>query len=241
MRERAAGLLMLKELRALGRLTERPEKPYVAVLGGAKVSDKIDVVEALLNVVDTLAIGGAMANTFLAAQGKNMQKSLVETDKLPLARTILSKAESRGVGLLLPVDLVVAASPEMNDGAPDRLTVPADAVPEGMMALDIGPKTVELFAGPIRKAKNVFWNGPMGLFETRAFSKGTFEIARVMSGAPGFTVVGGGDSAAAVKQAGEEIEKGFDHISTGGGAALELIEGKKLPGVEALRTAEVAE
>jgi phosphoglycerate kinase len=237
LRERAAGLLLLKELRALARLTERPEKPYVAVLGGAKVSDKIDVVEALLNVVDTLCIGGAMANTFLAAQGKNMQKSLVETDKLPLARTILSKAESRGVALLLPVDVVVAPSVDAASGQ----VVPVDAVPEGAMALDIGPKTIALFAKPIREAKTVFWNGPMGLFETPAFSAGTFEIARVMSGVSGFTVVGGGDSAAAIKQAGEEIAKGFDHISTGGGASLELIEGKRLPGVEALRSAEVAE
>jgi len=236
-RERGAGLLMLKELKALGRLTDRPEKPYVAVLGGAKVSDKIDVVEALLGVVDMLIIGGAMANTFLAAQGKNMQKSRIEEDKLPLARTILSKAEARGVEILLPVDAVVAPSIDATSGEVARV----DAIPEGTMALDIGPATIELFSKPIRKAKTVFWNGPMGLFETPAFSKGTFEIARVMSAAPGFTVVGGGDSAAAVKQAGEEIARGFDHISTGGGASLELLEGKKLPGVEALRTAEVAE
>ena len=236
-RERGAGLLMLKELKALGRLTDRPEKPYVAVLGGAKVSDKIDVVEALLGLVDMLIIGGAMANTFLAAQGKNMQKSRIEDDKLPLARTILSKAEARGVEILIPVDAVVASSIESTSGEVARV----DAIREGTMALDIGPATIELFSKPIRKAKTVFWNGPMGLFETPAFSKGTFEIARVMSAAPGFTVVGGGDSAAAVKQAGEEIARGFDHISTGGGASLELLEGKKLPGVEALRTAEVAE
>ncbi|HSN98941.1 MAG TPA: phosphoglycerate kinase [Candidatus Nanopelagicales bacterium] len=237
MRERAAGLLMLKELRALGKLTERPEKPYIAVLGGAKVSDKIDVVEALLNVVDTLAIGGAMANTFLAAQGKDMKKSRIEEDKLPLARTILSKAENRGVQILLPVDVVVASSLDAEAGSP----VSVDAVPDGAMALDIGPKTIELFGEPIRKAKTVFWNGPMGLFETPAFSKGTFEIARIMSAAPGFTVVGGGDSASAVKLAGEDVAQGFNHISTGGGASLELVEGKKLPGVEALRSAEVGE
>lgn len=237
MRERGSGLLLLKELTALGRLIDRPEKPYVAVLGGAKVSDKIDVVEALLGVVDTLIIGGAMANTFLAAQGKSMQKSRIEEDKLPLARTILSKAEGRGVTLLLPVDAIVAAGIDATIGE----VAPVDAIPEGTMALDIGPKTIELFARPIQKAKTVFWNGPMGLFETPAFSKGTFELARVMSAASGFTVVGGGDSAAAVKQAGEEIARGFNHISTGGGASLELIEGKKLPGVEALRTAEVTE
>ncbi|WP_437673384.1 phosphoglycerate kinase [Sorangium sp. So ce131] len=236
-RERAAGLLLLKELKALSRLIDRPEKPYVAVLGGAKVSDKIDVVEALLNVVDTLCIGGAMANTFLAAQGKNVQKSRIEEDKLPLARTIMSKARDRGIQLLLPVDVVVASGIDATQGTPAS----ADAIPEGTMALDIGPRSVELFGAAIEKAKTVFWNGPMGLFETPAFSKGTFDVARIMSNAPGFTVVGGGDSAAAVKVAGEDIARGFNHISTGGGASLELIEGKKLPGVEALRSAEVSE
>ncbi|WP_437722701.1 phosphoglycerate kinase [Sorangium sp. So ce861] len=236
-RERAAGLLLLKELKALTRLTDRPEKPYVAVLGGAKVSDKIDVVEALLNVVDTLCIGGAMANTFLAAQGKNVQKSRIEEDKLPLARTIMSKARDRGIQLLLPVDAVVASGIDATQGE----AASVDAIPEGTMALDIGPRSVELFGKAIEKAKTVFWNGPMGLFETPAFSKGTFDVARIMSGASGFTVVGGGDSAAAVKHAGEQIAQGFDHISTGGGASLELIEGKRLPGVEALRSAEVSE
>ncbi len=236
-RERAAGLLLLKELKALTRLTDRPEKPYVAVLGGAKVSDKIDVVDALLNVVDTLCIGGAMANTFLAAQGKNVQKSRIEEDKLPLARTIMSKARDRGIQLLLPVDAVVASSIDATEGEPASV----DAIREGTMALDIGPRSIELFGKAIEKAKTVFWNGPMGLFETPAFSRGTFDVARIMSGASGFTVVGGGDSAAAVKQAGEQIAQGFDHISTGGGASLELIEGKRLPGVEALRSAEVSE
>ncbi|WP_437632221.1 phosphoglycerate kinase [Sorangium sp. So ce854] len=236
-RERAAGLLLQKELKALSRLVDRPEKPYVAVLGGAKVSDKIDVVEALLNVVDTLCIGGAMANTFLAAQGKNVQKSRIEEDKLPLARTIMSKARDRGIQLLLPVDVVVASSIDATQGEPASV----DAIPEGTMALDIGPRSVELFGKAIEKAKTVFWNGPMGLFETPAFSRGTFDVARIMSSAPGFTVVGGGDSAAAVKVAGEEIARGFNHISTGGGASLELIEGKRLPGVEALRSAEVSE
>jgi len=237
MRERAAGFLLKKELESLSRLTDRPQKPYVAVLGGAKVSDKIDVVEALLNVVDTLAIGGAMANTFLKAQGKDMANSRVEEDKLPLARTILQKAQSRGVSVLLPVDVVVAAGLDAASGE----TVDVNQVPSGTMALDIGPKTVALFTKTLDKAKTVFWNGPMGLFETPAFSQGTFELAKRMSTMSGFTVVGGGDSAAAVKQAGEEIAKGFDHISTGGGASLELIEGKKLPGVEALRSAEVSE
>jgi phosphoglycerate kinase len=236
MRTRGAGFLLKKELTSLTKLVDRPEKPYVAVLGGAKVSDKIDVVEALLGVVDSLAIGGAMANTFLAAQGKNMQKSRVEEDKLALARTILAKARDKGVTVLLPVDVVVASGLDATSGE----TVAADAVPEGTMALDIGPKSVELFAKAVEKAKTVFWNGPMGLFETAAFSRGTMDLAARMSKASGFTVVGGGDSASAVKQAGDEIAKGFKHISTGGGASLELIEGKKLPGVEALRYAEGA-
>ncbi|APR82137.1 Phosphoglycerate kinase [Minicystis rosea] len=236
MRVRGAGFLLKKELESLSRLTERPEKPYVAVLGGAKVSDKIDVVEALLGVVDTLAIGGAMANTFLAAQGKNMQKSRVEEDKLALARTILQKARDKGVEVLLPVDVVVASGLDATSGE----GVSADRVPEGTMALDVGPRTVDLFSKAVEKAKTVFWNGPMGLFETPAFADGTMGLARRMSKAPGFTVVGGGDSAAAVKQAGEEVAKGFKHISTGGGASLELIEGKKLPGVEALRYSEGA-
>ncbi|MDI3288129.1 phosphoglycerate kinase [Polyangium sp. 15x6] len=236
-RDRAAGLLMLKELRSLARLLDRPEKPYVAVLGGAKVSDKIAVVESLLNVVDTLCIGGAMANTFLAAQGKKVAASKIEDDKLPLARTILHKARERGATVLLPVDVVVAKSLDAASGT----AVSVDAIPDGTMALDIGPKTVELFGNAIQRAKTVFWNGPMGLFESKAFSSGTFELARIMSRAEGFTVVGGGDSAAAVRAAGEEIAKGMDHISTGGGAALELIEGRKLPGVEALRSAVAEE
>ena len=236
-RDRGAGLLMLKELRSLARLLDRPEKPYVAVLGGAKVSDKIAVVESLLNTVDTLCIGGAMANTFLAALGKKVAASKIEDDKLPLARTILQKARDRGASVLLPVDVVVAKGLDAESGTPASV----DAIPDGTMALDIGPKTVELFGNAIDRAKTVFWNGPMGLFESKAFSNGTFEIARIMSRAAGFTVVGGGDSAAAVRAAGEEIAKGMDHISTGGGAALELIEGRKLPGVEALRSAVAEE
>jgi phosphoglycerate kinase len=232
MRDRAGGYLLKKELTSLARLTDKPEKPYVAVLGGAKVSDKIDVVEALLGVVDTLAVGGAMANTFLASQGKKMQASRVEEDKLALARTLVSKAAGRGVKLLLPVDVVVAADLAATSGD----TVSVDDVPPGTMALDLGPRSVELYGREITRAKTVFWNGPMGLFETPAFEAGTMELARIMSAAPGFTVVGGGDSAAAVKQAGEAVARGFSHISTGGGASLELIEGKRLPGVEALRS-----
>ncbi len=233
-RPRAAGLLMLKELRSLARLLDRPEKPYVAILGGAKVSDKIDVVESLLNVVDALCIGGAMANTFLAAQGKKTAASKIEDDKLPLARTILQKAHDRKVDLLLPVDVVVAKSLD----APVGSIVDTYAIPDGTMALDIGPRTIALYTEQIERAKTIFWNGPMGLFESAPFSRGTFEIAKVMSAAQGFTVVGGGDSAAAVRKAGDDVAQGIDHISTGGGASLELIEGRKLPGVEVLRLPE---
>jgi phosphoglycerate kinase len=164
-----------------------------------------------------------------------MQKSRIEEDKLPLARTILARARDKGVEVLLPVDLVVAPDLDANTGE----AASVDRVPAGTMALDVGPKTVELFGAAVTRAKTVFWNGPMGLFETPAFSRGTMELARIVAAAPGFTVVGGGDSAAAVKQAGPEVARGVSHISTGGGAALELIEGKKLPGVDALRVAEV--
>jgi phosphoglycerate kinase len=191
------------------------------------------VVEALLAKCNVLCIGGAMANTFLAAQGRNMQKSLVETDKLALARTILEKAESRGVKLVLPVDVKVAESLDATSGT----VVKAGAVPEGTMALDVGPETVALIKAELAKAKTVFWNGPMGLFETAAFADGTLEVARALAVIEGFTVVGGGDSAAAIKVAGAEVAEKIDHISTGGGASLELIEGKKLPGVAALETA----
>ncbi|MCC6648029.1 MAG: phosphoglycerate kinase [Polyangiaceae bacterium] len=231
-RERGCGLLLEKEIRALGRLVARPEKPYVAVLGGAKVSDKITVLDALLDKVDALLIGGAMANTFLAAQGNAMQASRVEDDKLALARTILEKARDRGVEVLLPSDVVVATGLDAATGE----TVSADAVPAGHMALDIGPESVARFAAKIERAATIFWNGPMGLFESPAFSKGTMGVATSMSRAGGFTVVGGGDSAAAVAAAGPEIAAGFKHISTGGGASLELLEGKKLPGIEALRS-----
>jgi phosphoglycerate kinase len=230
-KDRGAGMLMHKELSALGKLVEAPERPYVAVLGGAKVSDKIDVIEALLGKCDHVCIGGAMANTFLAAQGLDMRKSLVETDKLALARTLLSKAADRGVGLLLPTDVVVGESLEAKSGRP----VPTNAVPPETLALDIGPDTVERFSKVLSEARTIFWNGPMGLFESPAFAHGTFAIARAMSKARGYTVVGGGDSAAAVYQAGDDVAGAFDHISTGGGASLEFVEGKKLPGIEALR------
>ncbi|MEQ9324305.1 MAG: phosphoglycerate kinase [Polyangiaceae bacterium] len=230
-KDRGCGYLVQKELAALGRLVDAPEKPFVAVLGGAKVSDKIDVIEALFARCTAICIGGAMANTFLAAQGRNMQKSLVEEDKLALARTLLNKASDAGVDLLLPTDVVCGVGLDAKSGT----TVSVDAVPAGQMALDIGPDSIGLFNEAVGEAKTIFWNGPMGLFESEAFAKGTFEIAKAMSKVDGFTVVGGGDSAAAVRQAGDEVADAFDHISTGGGASLELVEGKKLPGIEALR------
>jgi len=231
MRERGCGFLLEKEIAALGKIVTAPEKPFVAILGGAKVSDKIAVLDSLLEKVDALVIGGAMANTFLAAKGLNVQASKIEGDKLPLARTILEKAQGKKVEVVLPVDVVVAQSIEAAEGK----VVDASAIPEGSMALDIGPKTVAEFAKHIERAKSVFWNGPMGLFEKPAFSRGTFEVAKALAASRAFTVVGGGDSAAAVKEAGAEVAKKMSHISTGGGASLELIEGKKLPGIEVLR------
>ena len=227
--ERAAGRLMLAELQSLERLRNEPDEPYVAILGGAKVSDKIDVIEALLGKVDALLIGGAMANTFLSAQGHAMGRSLVEDDKLALARSVISKADKRDVELLVPSDVRVAHDLDSAEAA----TVDVADLDSDHMALDIGPDTVTRFAEALRRARSVFWNGPMGLFENPAFAEGTLAIARAAGAAPGFRVVGGGDSVAAVKQAG--LADRFDHVSTGGGASLRYLEGKKLPGVEALR------
>ncbi|HSQ65789.1 MAG TPA: phosphoglycerate kinase [Polyangiaceae bacterium] len=232
-RDRGCGFLLEKEIAALGSLVLSPAKPYLAILGGAKVSDKIDVVEALLQKVDALLIGGAMANTFLAATGKDVKKSKIEGDKLALARTLLDKARDRNVAVLLPSDVVVAESLD----APEGRIVDVGSVPDNTMALDIGPNTLAAFGKKIEDAKTVFWNGPMGLFEKAAFSKGTFGLAAALASSRAFTVVGGGDSAAAVHAAGEHIARRMGHISTGGGASLELIEGKKLPGIEVLRTA----
>jgi phosphoglycerate kinase len=218
-----------KEVAALEKLRTGAERPFVAVLGGAKVSDKIEVIEVLMERVDELLIGGAMANTFLAAQGLNLGKSRIEEEKLPLARTLLEKARSKNVQLLLPVDVVVAESLQATSGKITDIAV----IRAEEMALDIGPRTVQNFGERLRRAKTVFWNGPMGLFENPAFSEGSFGVARAMADCPGFTVVGGGDSVAAVNQAG--LAERYTHVSTGGGASLELIEGKKLPGVEVLR------
>jgi phosphoglycerate kinase len=228
---RGMGYLIKKEIASLGKVLTDPDKPFVAILGGAKVSDKIGVIESLLTKCQALCIGGAMANTLLAAKGLDMKASRIETDQLPLARTLLQKAESKGVAVVLPSDVVVAASIDAKEGQ----VVPANAVPDGMLALDIGPATSAAVADKIRTAKTVVWNGPMGLFENAAFSAGTFAVAKAMAQSPAFTVIGGGDSAAAIRAAGGGLEDKISHISTGGGASLELLEGKKLPGIEVLR------
>jgi len=227
-RERAIGMLVEGELSALQRLRASAPRPFVAVLGGAKVSDKMGVIEALLARVDTMLIGGAMANTFLAAAGHNMGKSLVEDDKLALARSLVTRAAERNVSIRVPVDVVVANSLD----APSGQVVDVSAVPAEAMALDIGPKTVELYSDIVRSAAALFWNGPMGLFERDAFAQGSFGVARAGAECAGFTVVGGGDSVAAVNKAG--LADRYTHVSTGGGASLEYLEGKTLPGVEAL-------
>jgi phosphoglycerate kinase len=227
----AAGLLMEKELEYLGKTTHHPEKPFVAILGGAKVSDKIGVIEHLMSKVDSLVIGGAMAYTFLKAQGQQVGKSRVEEDKLDLARQILQHAKSRNVKFLLPVDHVVADRIDVN--ALTHIVGDGHAIPANMMGLDIGPKTVELFSEEISRARTIIWNGPMGVFEVSPFAQGTFKIARaVAENAGAISIVGGGDSVSAVHAAG--VADKITHISTGGGASLEFLEGKKLPGVEAL-------
>ena len=226
--DRAAGLLMQRELEVLERLRSDPPRPYLAILGGAKVSDKIGVMEALLGKVDALLVGGAMANTFLAAQGHDVGKSLYEEDKLPLARSLMTAADEAGVDLVLPVDVRVGDSVE-DTTATD---VGADSIPSDALALDIGPRTEAVFRERLRTAQAVFWNGPMGLFENPAFAEGTLAVARAAADSPGFSVVGGGDSVAAVQQA--DLAARFDHVSTGGGASLEYLEGRPLPGVEAL-------
>jgi phosphoglycerate kinase len=227
--ERAAGFLMLRELEVLDKLRTDAPRPYIAVLGGAKVSDKIGVMEALLGKVDALLVGGAMANTFLAARRLDVGKSVYEKDKLALARSLMATAEETEVDLLLPSDVRVAASID----SVEARVVRVDAIPTDAMALDIGPDTERLYRDRLRRAQSVFWNGPMGLFENATFAQGTLAVARAAADCPGFSVVGGGDSVAAVKQA--DLASRFDHVSTGGGASLEYLEGRPLPGVEALR------
>ncbi len=226
----AAGYLVAAEIDVLQKLTTNPERPYGVVLGGAKVSDKIGVISNLLDKVNVLAIGGGMLFTFLAAQGLEIGKSLVETDLIPTVKDLLKRAEDLGVHLLLPTDIVVAA--EFNaDSAPT--TVAASAIPSDQMGLDIGPETAAAFATAIRGCKTVFWNGPMGVFEFPNFANGTKVVAQALTEVSGISVVGGGDSAAAVRALGF-ADSDFGYISTGGGASLEYLEGKDLPGISAL-------
>jgi len=227
----AAGLLMEKELEYLGRAMEHPEKPFIAILGGAKVSDKIGVIQNLLTKVDALIIGGAMAYTFLKAQGQKVGRSRVEEDKLDLAREILKQAKTRNVKLLLPVDHI--AADKIDASAKPHIIAVGEPIPDNLMGLDIGPETVEQFSEEVSRAATIIWNGPMGVFEMPPFAKGTFKIARAVAENAGATsIVGGGDSVSAVKAAG--VADKISHISTGGGASLEFLEGKTLPGVEAL-------
>ena len=228
----AAGFLMEKELRFLSAATAHPARPYVAVMGGSKISGKIDVIEHLFDKVDAILVGGAMANTFFKAQGWETGTSLVEDDRLDVARDLLARAGKRGLRLVLPTDCVVAA--EIAKDATVRV-VPADGMPAGLKMLDIGPATLEAYRKEIRGAKTVLWNGPMGVFETPPFDAGTLGIAKAMAeatAAGAVSIVGGGDSAAAVAQAG--LADRMSHVSTGGGASLEFLEGKELPGVAAL-------
>ena len=228
--EAGAGLLMEKELRYLGEAIGNPARPYVAVLGGAKVSDKIEVIENLIPRVDGLLIGGAMAYTFFKSQGKPVGKSLVEDDKLDAARDILQRAKARGLSLLLPVDHVVASKIEA-DAAVETLNVDDPKIGD-RMGLDIGPRTAAAYADVLRGARTVVWNGPMGVFEIDAFARGTIAVAKAVADVKGTTIVGGGDSIAAVKKAG--VTDRITHISTGGGASLEFLGGQTLPGVAAL-------
>ncbi len=223
------GFLIQKELEIMGKALDNPERPFVAILGGAKVSDKISVIESLLDKVDTLIICGGMAYTFLKAQGNGVGKSLCELDKLDLANELLAKAVAKKVNLLLPLDNVVAK--EFKADA-ESFTVPSDAIPDDCMGLDIGPKTIELFSEAIKGAKTVIWNGPPGVFEFERFANGTHKIAEALANSGAITIVGGGDSAAAVEQFG--FADKITHISTGGGASLEFLEGKELPGISCL-------
>ena len=229
-REAGAGLLMEKELRYLGATLEHPERPFVAVLGGAKVSDKIEVIENLIPRVDKLIIGGAMAYTFFKAMGKPIGKSLVEDDKLDSARDILARANDRGLQLLLPVDHVVA--PKLEAGAPTETLDVDDTSIGDRLGLDIGPKTIEVYSSALGDAKTVVWNGPMGVFEISEFATGTMQLAAAVARVNGTTIVGGGDSIAAIKKSG--VGARITHISTGGGASLEFLGGRTLPGVAVL-------
>jgi len=225
----AAGFLMERELEYLGRLLAQPERPFVVVLGGAKVSDKILVIENLLARADAVLIGGAMAYTFLRARGEDVGASRVESDQLELARKLMAEAEARQIAFLLPVDHVVL---EREEEEVQTRVVRTEEFPEKAVGMDIGPETIRLFAAQIVQARTVFWNGPLGVFEQPPFDRGTVEIARALAECPGVTIVGGGDSLAAIRQAG--LAERITHLSTGGGATLEFLAGIELPGVKAL-------
>ncbi|NNJ08875.1 phosphoglycerate kinase [Chloroflexales bacterium ZM16-3] len=227
-----AGFLLEKELAFIGGALEDPARPFVTIIGGAKISDKIGVIDNLLGKVNALLIGGGMANTFLLAQGKNMGDSLIEPESIDIARGLIAKAETAGARLILPVDAVIA---DAFSASANTQTVSVDAVPAGWRILDIGPETAKIYAAEVRGAKTVIWNGPMGVFEMEPFAKGTFAVATAMADASALgaiTIIGGGDSVAAIEQAG--LADKMSHVSTGGGASLELLEGKVLPGVAAL-------
>lgn len=224
-----AGFLLQKEIEVMGKALENPERPFVAILGGAKVGDKIGVIKNLLNKVDTLLIGGGMAYTFLKSKGYEIGQSLLEEDKIDLAASLLKEAEEKNVKLLLPEDVVVTS--ELKEGMPHE-TVPVSEIREDKMGVDIGEETRKKFAEAIKEAKTVVWNGPMGVFEIREYAQGTLAVADAMAKSEAVTIIGGGDSAAAVEQLG--FAEAMTHISTGGGASLEFLEGKELPGIAAL-------
>jgi phosphoglycerate kinase len=229
LRAKAAGRLLAREVAALGRLLGEPERPFAALLGGAKIEGKIDTLENLLPRLDLLLLGGGMANTFLAARGYGLGASLFEPDRVGLAKEILARAEARGIEVVLPVDVVVTDDLDR----PTRTeTVAADAIPAGLKAVDVGPETRRAFAAAIGRARTLFWNGPLGVFEKPPFAAGTRAVAEALAGCPGFSVIGGGETVAAVKAAG--VAGRIGHVSTGGGASLELLAGKVLPGVAVL-------
>lgn len=225
----AVGFLIEKEIEVMGKALEDPDHPFVSILGGAKVSDKIGVIENLITKVDTILIGGGMAYTFLKAQGIEIGKSLLEEDKMDLSLDLIEKAKANGVEILLPVDVVIA---DKIEAGVDTEIVDINSIPEDKEALDIGPKTAELFAEKIKNAKTVVWNGPMGVFEIKEFSNGTNEVAKALADSDAVTIVGGGDSALAIEMAG--LKEKITHVSTGGGASLEFLEGKDLPGISAI-------
>ena len=229
----AGGLLVEKEVKSFSKVLAEPDRPYVVILGGSKVSDKLGVIDNLIDSVDRLLIGGGMAYTFLAANGHGVGTSLLEEDQIEAVKGYIAKAAEKGIELVIPVDTLVAdAFPGKDNPTPQRKVVASDSIPDGWIGLDIGPETIELFKGKVADARTVVWNGPMGVFEVPEFATGTLEVAKAIAESDAFSVIGGGDSAAAVRQLG--LEDGFSHISTGGGASLELLEGKTLPGLAVL-------